>query len=84
MLKRALDENGSNARIKKTNLGKYIYIYVCVCACVYRKKSSITVDQINGKINVQYLLILHLERQTDVALLLTDDMVGLNLSPVGG
>ena len=51
---------------------------------VYRKKSSITVDQINGKINVQYLLILHLERQTDVALLLTDDMVGLNLSPVGG
>jgi len=82
MLKRALDENGSNARIKKTNLGKYIHIYVCVR--VYRKKSSITVDQINGKINVQYLLILHLERQTDVALLLTDDMVGLNLSPVGG
>jgi len=83
MLKCALDENGSNARIKK-NKSQEIYIYICVCVRVYRKKSSITVDQINGKINVQYLLILHLERQTDVALLLTDDMVGLNLSPVGG
>jgi len=83
MLKRALDENGSNARIKKQISGN-IYIYIYMCVRVYRKKSSITVDQINGKINVQYLLILHLERQTDVALLLTDDMVGLNLSPVGG
>jgi len=36
MLKRALDENGSNARIKKANLGKYIYIYVCVCVCTVK------------------------------------------------